>query len=335
MKSNTDASALYQTIRIDIRLGQITYTGTTWGTLPFTSFNNQNSFDTNLKRYPAPNQNFTIALTNQGLRANISCQDVPSSPLSMATTLPAGSSPLPCNPDTPIATISPDLRMRAGYCNSSTPVTVGSTSFPSYDFYMRFTGDYIHFEPNGEPHNENITCRITPFVTVENSAFMSTDNSTWVERNRKIQATGMYPQALVERILGTLVDMMTVFGQNSIGKSHKHVHQKGPLSFGEPELIASFLADNLIAEQFVQITTSYFNGTYTSWPLVAQRQLEGMFAFVSPVLVTDRIRSHIRLFLLTNGIAQAYGLSLFANHLLKFSASPSSTLNSSPATKEF
>lgn len=39
--------------------------------------------------------------------------------------------------------------------------------------------------------------------------------------------------------------------------------------------------DNLIAEQFVQITTAYYEGNYTAWPLVAQRQLEGMFAFVS------------------------------------------------------
>lgn len=47
------------------------------------------------------------------------------------------------------------------------------------------------------------------------------------------------------------------------------------------EFLCLSVADNLIAEQFVQITTSYFDGNYTSWPLVAQRQLEGMFAFVS------------------------------------------------------
>jgi hypothetical protein len=36
-----------------------------------------------------------------------------------------------------------------------------------------------------------------------------------------------------------------------------------------------------MAEQFVQITTAYFGGNHTTWPLVAQRQLEGMFGYVS------------------------------------------------------
>lgn len=129
-------------------------------------------------------------------------------------------SPLPCNPDTPLNTISPDLRMRAGYCNSTTtPSGGGVISGPSFDFYMRFAGDYIHVGSDGTKHNENITCTITPFVSRERADFRSGDNSTWVTQVAELRPDqGLYPQALVERILSNLVDMMTIFGQNSIGE---------------------------------------------------------------------------------------------------------------------
>lgn len=205
-------------IFIDIRLGAITYTGTTWGTLPFTSFSGENAFTSAgpSVRAPSGRQNYSIALDSQGLRANISCIDATTSPLSMAENTTG--SPLACNPATPTNTIAPPLRMRAGYCNS-TSATASSGGIPSYDFYMRFTGAYIHNETDGTGHNENITCTITPFATVERTDFKSFDNSTWVTKVAALTpAQGMYPQALVERILSTLVDMMVIFGQNSVGK---------------------------------------------------------------------------------------------------------------------
>lgn len=209
----------FETIDLtDIRLGTITYTGTTWGTLPFTSFSGENAFTSagSSVRAPSGRQNYSIGLDSQGLRARISCIDATTSPLSMAENIT--SSPLSCNPATPINTISPDLRMRAGYCNS-TSATASNGGIPSYDFYMRFTGPYIHNGTDGIGHNENITCTILPFATVERTDFRSIDNSTWVQQIVALTpAQGMYPQALVERILSTLVDMMVIFGQNSIGK---------------------------------------------------------------------------------------------------------------------
>lgn len=207
---------------LDVRLGQITYTGTTGGTLPFTSFNSSqsnNTFDSKLNRYPGGRQNYTIALTNQGLRATVSCTDATSSPLSMSTTLPAGTSPLACNPHTPISAMSPHLRMRAGYCNSTVRPTEGTNNpYPSYEFYMRFDGDYINRGPDGQTRNEKVTCQLTPRATTEHAEFQSLANSTRVIEINEARITGIYPQALVERILSTMVSMMTVLGQNSVGK---------------------------------------------------------------------------------------------------------------------
>jgi hypothetical protein len=128
--------------------------------------------------------------------------------------------PLACNLNTPTTTISPDLRMRAGYCNTTSPNQL--TDGPSYQLYMRFANAYIHHDADGTPHNENITCAITPFVTLEKADFRSFDNSTWVEQvdppSPAGGSLGAYPQALLERILDNLVDMMVVFGQNSVGK---------------------------------------------------------------------------------------------------------------------
>lgn len=203
----------------DIRLGVITFTGTTWGTLPFTSFNAfaPNAFASagSLRRYPSGRQNYTIVLETQGLRARISCAESNTSPLSMDPNIT--SSPLPCNPDTPIPSTSPELRMRAGYCNSTSAPSNGGA--PTYDFYMRFNGAYITTGTDGVRHNENVTCSITPFATLERSDFLSSDNSSWVTQIRALSPQeGMYPWSLVERILDNLASMVNIFGQNSIGK---------------------------------------------------------------------------------------------------------------------
>lgn len=141
----------------------------------------------------------------------------------MSTTLPAGMSPLECNPHTPLSAISPRLRMRAGYCNSTGLSTEGSNkSYPSYNLYLRFDGDYIHRGPDGHNQNENLTCQVIPFPTLEHSEFKSLSNSTEVVRSVEAQPSSMYPQASIENILSTMVTMMTVFGQNSVGTLHMY-----------------------------------------------------------------------------------------------------------------
>lgn len=285
----------------DIRLGSITFTGATWGTFPYTTFNakDSNAFQSagELKRFPGARQNFSISLETQGLRATITCADVATSPLSMDT---SSTTPLACNTRTPVATINPTLRMRAGYCLSNSNGDMWDGHL--YEFYMRFAGEYIHIDSStgtSIPHNENITCTIQPFVTTEWAQFHSFDNSTWVTQRQAFNADQkQYPQAVVERILDNLVNMMVIFGQNSVGESIFTFDALFELTRIHYLQLCSIknipLLDNLLAEQFVQITTSYTNGAYQSWPRVAQRQMEGMFAYVGLSFVFLRQRTHVR-----------------------------------------
>ena len=227
----------------DVRLGLLTAVGSIRGTLPFTSFlsTEPNAFQSaqTVRRFPLKGQNYSIAFELQGFGATVACQDLPTSPILESGVI--------CNPSTPASINAPALHMRAAYCNSTTLPA-------SYDFHMRFYGDYIHYDQNGNSHNENITCSITPTTTLEQAVFRSLDNATWFPSNSTISNNANVAPALFEHILQTLVTMMVTFGQNSI--------------------------DNLFAETVVQLTTSYAEGNYTAWPSVAQRQLEGMISYV-------------------------------------------------------
>lgn len=98
-------------------------------------------------------------------------------------------------------------------------------------------------------------CTIVPTVGLQQATWFSSDKSTWVKPPTSGNSGGTYPPALIERILGHIVAMGSVFGQNQ--------------------------ADNLFAEQIVSLTTAHSGGDYRIWPLVIQRQLEGMFSFLA------------------------------------------------------
>lgn len=119
--------------------------------MPFTTFDPvyPNAFDTaaELKHPPRTSRNFTIAIPLQGLGANVTCRNSPSSPI------PTGNDSVSCNENAPIPFFSPTLSMRAAHCNST------SAPGQEFDFHMRFSGAYVHTQSNGTKDNENITVR--------------------------------------------------------------------------------------------------------------------------------------------------------------------------------
>lgn len=128
----------------------------------------------------------------------------------------------PCDPNTqapfPLANESWQ-GMRAGYCNSTSQSENGS-SLPTYELYMRFTTSYTPWAEDGRLQGENVTCTITPYATLERSEFRSTDNSTIVTQISENGQAGVYPQALVERILTNLMVMINVVAQTSDCELH-------------------------------------------------------------------------------------------------------------------
>ena len=229
---------------LDPRLGPATFARTTLGALPFTSFlsTDSNAVQTTetFRPFPLDSRKYSIALELQGIDLDISCSDLPTSPI--------GANGVACNPNTPSLINPPALHMRAAYCNSS-------TSSGSFDFHVRFYGDYVHVDDRGNPHNENITCSIIPRYTTLRSSYTSPDRATWLTRSSTPAVATALPTLLVEHILQTLVSMMVTFSQNTV--------------------------DNLFAETVVQLATSYVQGYYAAWPTVLKRQLEGMVAYVS------------------------------------------------------
>ena len=115
--------------------------------MPFTRFehNQANSFDSaaTLDRLPHPAQNTSISFLQQGIRATVSCRDLAASPIDEDGNIA-------CNRDTPKSSLTPALRMKAAWC-----VTDGG----GYTMHARFFGDYIHYDRDGLPHNQNISVR--------------------------------------------------------------------------------------------------------------------------------------------------------------------------------